>query len=139
MNFDNVIADEGHNYRNSLSAGRETAQLAYLPNPAVSQIARDMSVKSAADEKYNGRGVTLLTATPLVNSPLDAFNMLSHVVPVEDWKAMGILTPDDFVRVFGETANVVVQKISGELMDKQGLVGFKTLMVYAAFSIAGPH
>lgn len=65
--------------------------------------------------------------------------MLSHVVPVEDWKAMGILTPDDFVRVFGETANVVVQKISGELMDKQGLVGFKTLMVYAAFSIAGPH
>ncbi|MCU3341325.1 SNF2-related protein [Enterobacter hormaechei subsp. hoffmannii] len=128
MNFDNVIADEGHNYRNSLSAGRETAQLAYLPNPAVSQIARDMSVKSAwLMKKYNGRGVTLLTATPLVNSPLDAFNMLSHVVPVEDWKAMGILTPDDFVRVFGETANVVVQKISGELMDKQGLVGFKNL------------
>lgn len=128
MNFDNVIADEGHNYRNSLSAGRETAQLAYLPSPAVSQIARDMAVKSAwLMKKFNGRGVTLLTATPLVNSPLDAFNMLSHVVPVEDWKAMGILTPDDFVRVFGETANVVVQKISGELTDKQGLVGFKNL------------
>lgn len=128
MNFDNVIADEGHNYRNSLSAGRETAQLAYLPNPSVSQTARDMSVKSAyLMKKFNGRGVTLLTATPLVNSPLDAFNMLSHVVPVEEWKAMGILTPDDFVRVFGETASVVVQKVSGELMDKQGLVGFKNL------------
>lgn len=128
MNFDNVIADEGHNYRNSLSAGRETAQLAYLPSPSVAQTARDMAVKSAwLMKKYNGRGVTLLTATPLVNSPLDAFNMLSHVVPVEDWKAMGILTPDDFVRVFGETANVVVQKISGELVDKQGLVGFKNL------------
>lgn len=128
MNFDNVIADEGHNYRNSLAAGRETAQLAYLPNPAVSQIARDMAVKSAyLMKKFNGRGVTLLTATPLVNSPLDAFNMLSHVVPVEEWKAMGILTPDDFVRVFGETANVVVQKISGEVVDKQGLVGFKNL------------
>lgn len=128
MNFDNVIADEGHNYRNSLAAGRETAQLAYLPNPSVSQIARDMAVKSAyLMKKFNGRGVTLLTATPLVNSPLDAFNMLSHVVPVEEWKAMGILTPDDFVRVFGETANVVVQKISGEVVDKQGLVGFKNL------------
>ncbi len=128
MNFDNVIADEGHNYRNSLSAGRETSQLAYLPNASVSQIARDMSVKSAyLMKKFNGRGVTMLTATPLVNSPLDAFNMLSNVVPVEEWKAMGILTPDDFVRVFGETANVVVQKISGELVDKQGLVGFKNL------------
>lgn len=128
MNFDSVIADEGHNYRNSLSAGRETSQLAYLPNPSVSQIARDMAVKSAyMMKKFNGRGVTILTATPLVNSPLDAFNMLSHVVPVEEWKAMGILTPDDFVRVFGETATVVVQKISGELVDKQGLVGFKNL------------
>lgn len=128
MHFDSVIADEGHNYRNSHSAGREAGQLAYLPNPSVSKIARDMAVKSQyMMKKYNGRGVVMLTATPLVNSPIDAFNMLSHVVSLEEWKAMGILTPDDFVRVFGETETVTVQKVSGELEDKQGLVGFKNL------------
>lgn len=128
MNFDSVIADEGHNYRNSYSAGREAGQLAYLPNPSVSKIARDMAVKSQyMMKKFNGRGVVMLTATPLVNSPIDAFNMLSHVVSLDEWKAMGILTPDDFVRVFGETETVTVQKVSGELEDKQGLVGFKNL------------
>lgn len=87
-----------------------------------------MAVKSQyMMKKYNGRGVVMLTATPLVNSPIDAFNMLSHVVSLDEWKAMGILTPDDFVRVFGETESVTVQKISGELEDKQGLVGFKNL------------
>lgn len=128
MNFDSVIADEGHNYRNSHSAGREAGQLAYLPNPSVSKIARDMAVKSQyMMKKFNGRGVVMLTATPLVNSPIDAFNMLSHVVSLDEWKAMGILTPDDFVRVFGETETVTVQKVSGELEEKQGLVGFKNL------------
>ena len=46
MQFDSVIVDEGHNYRNSYSAGREASQLAYLPVPSVSQSARDMAVKT---------------------------------------------------------------------------------------------
>lgn len=128
MGFDSVIADEGHNYRNSFGAGREAGQLAYLPNPSVSQMARDMAVKSAyMMKKNNGRGVVMLTATPLVNSPIDAFNMLSTVVPQEEWIRMGILTPDDFVRVFGKTETVQVQKLSGEVEEKQGLVGFQNL------------
>jgi len=128
MRFDSVIADEGHNYRNSFGAGREAGQLAYLPNPSVSQMARDMAVKSAyMMQKNNGRGVVMLTATPLVNSPIDAFNMLSTVVPQSEWIRMGILTPDDFVRVFGKTETVQVQKLSGEVEEKQGLVGFQNL------------
>ncbi|HCS6315415.1 TPA: DEAD/DEAH box helicase family protein [Escherichia coli] len=128
MNFDSVIADEGHNYRNSFGAGREAGQLAYLPNPAVSKMARDMAVKAAyMMKRHNGRGVVMLTATPLVNSPIDAFNMLSTVIPQHEWMHMGIITPDDFVRVFGKTATVQVQKISGEVEEKQGLVGFQNL------------
>lgn len=128
MNFDSVIADEGHNYRNSFGAGREAGQLAYLPSPAVSKMARDMAVKAAyMMDRNNGRGVVMLTATPLVNSPIDAFNMLSTVIPQADWLKMGIITPDDFVRVFGKTETVQVQKISGEVEEKQGLVGFQNL------------
>lgn len=128
MHFDSVIADEGHNYRNSYSAGREASQLAYLPSPQVAQSARDMAVKNAyLMNKNNGRGPVLLTATPVVNSPIDAFNMLSHCVTYADWQRMGIYTPDDFVKEFGQTQLCDVIKLSGDIEQKQGLVGFKNL------------
>jgi len=128
MHFDSIIVDEGHNYRNSYAAGREAAQLAYLPTGAVAKTARDMALKTAyTTSNNNGRGPVFLTATPLVNSPIDAFNMLSHVVSNDEWRRMGILTPDDFVKTFGLTEEVTVQKISGEIERKQGLVGFKNL------------
>lgn len=128
MGFDSVIVDEGHNYRNSYAAGREAAALAYLPTGAQAKSAKDMAVKNAyLMKKYNGRGPVMLTATPLVNSPIDAYNMLSHVVPLDEWKKMGIHTPDDFVKVFGETRSVNVQKLSGEVVEKEGLVGFANL------------
>ncbi|CDL85227.1 hypothetical protein [Xenorhabdus szentirmaii] len=128
MGFDNAIIDEGHNYRNSYSVGQEASQLAYLPTSALAKSARDMAVKNAyLMRQNNGRGAVMLTATPLVNSPIDAFNMLSHIVPMEEWQRMGIYTPDDFVKVFGMTEYVDVQKISGEIETKLGLVGFQNL------------
>lgn len=128
MGFDSVIVDEGHNYRNSYSAGREAAALAYLPTGAQAKSAKDMAIKNAyLMKKNNGRGPVMLTATPLVNSPIDAFNMLSHVVPMEEWHRMGIHTPDDFVKVFGKTEMVNVQKLSGEIEMKEGLTGFLNL------------
>ncbi|WP_248698686.1 hypothetical protein [Escherichia coli] len=49
-----------------------------------------MAVKAAyMMKRNNGRGVVMLTATPLVNSPIDAFNMLSTVIPQESGCAMG--------------------------------------------------
>ncbi|HAV1601568.1 TPA: DEAD/DEAH box helicase family protein [Enterobacter hormaechei subsp. xiangfangensis] len=128
MHFDSVIADEGHNYRNSYGAGREASQLAYLPNSAVAKSARDMAVKNAyMMKKNNGRGAVMLTATPLVNSPIDAFNMLSHIVPASEWQRMGIHGPDDFVKMFGKTEQVFVTKIDGTTEAKEGLVGFQNL------------
>lgn len=128
MGFDSVIADEGHNYRNSYKNGREASQLAYLPTSAVAQSARDMAIKNAYLMKKNGgRGPVLLTATPVVNTPIDAYNMLSHVLPKEYWQKMGIYSPDDFVKFFGKTRLETVQKISGEVEEKMALVGFENL------------
>lgn len=128
MHFDSVIGDEGHNYRNSYSAGREASQLAYLPNSAVAKSARDMAIKNAYLMKQNnGRGAVMLTATPFVNSPIDAFNMLSHLIPAKEWQRMGIHTPDDFVKLFGKTEQVFVTKIDGSTEARDGLVGFQNL------------
>ncbi|WCH25188.1 helicase-related protein [Aeromonas salmonicida] len=128
MGFDNLIIDEAHNYRNSYQAGRESSKLAYLPTQASAKMAIDLAVKSSyMREKHNGRGPVLLTATPTVNSPIDIFNMLSHVLSIEEWGLMGITDVDDFIKVFGEVEDVLVQKLSGEVESKQGLVGFKNL------------
>jgi N12 class adenine-specific DNA methylase len=128
MGFDNVIIDEGHNYRNSYKAGREASKLAYLPTQASAQVSVDLSLKGQLiKEKNGGRGVVLLSATPTVNSPTDIFNMLSHVMTPDQWSQLGIVDVDDFVRVFGETDEMPVQKLSGEVEMKTALVGFKNL------------
>lgn len=128
MGFDNLIIDEAHNYRNSYQAGRESSKLAYLPTQASAKMALDLAVKSShMRAKNNGRGPVMLTATPTVNSPIDIFNMLSHVLSIEEWGQMGITDVDDFIKVFGEVEDVLVQKLSGEVVNKEGLVGFKNL------------
>jgi len=64
MNFDRVIVDEGHRFRNSFKIqDGDTAKLAYLPNPAIAKRATNMAMKSAyLRDKYNGKGTILLTA-----------------------------------------------------------------------------
>lgn len=128
MGFDNIIVDEGHNYRNSYKAGRESSKLAYLPTQASAQVSVDLAVKGQhIKAKNGGRGVVLLSATPTVNSPTDIFNMLSHVMTPDQWSQLGIVDVDDFIRVFGETEEMPVQKLSGEVEMKTALVGFRNL------------
>ena len=128
MGFDTVIVDEGHNYRNSYEAGYRTGQLAYLPTAPSSDVAIDMALKSEYLRKKNGgRGTVLLTATPTVNSPNDIYNMLSLVISPEEWGQMGITDVDDFIELYGETALENITKLSGEIEEKEALVGFKNL------------
>jgi len=128
MGFDRVIVDEAHSMKNSFAMGGDTQQLAYLPNPASSQRARDMAMKTAwLREKYDGKGTILLTATPVANSPIEIFNMLNLVVDSSEFERLGIYTPDDFVRQFGIIEMVDKVRVSGELVKTEGLKGFKNL------------
>lgn len=129
MGFDRVIVDEAHRFRNSFQIqDGDTAKLAYLPNPAISQRATDMAMKSAyLREKYNGKGTILLTATPVANSPIEIFNMLSLVIDSSEFERYGIYTPDDFVKQFGKIDLVEKPTIRGEIVNREGLAGFKNL------------
>lgn len=128
MGFNSVIADEGHSFKNSFSAGKEAQRLAYLSSPVPSQRALDMNMKmSHLRDSNNGRGSYLLTATPLTNSPLEMFNMLSQVLPVEAFEQFGVHTPDDFIRVFGKTEVIDRISVSGDLVSSEALVGFQNL------------
>lgn len=128
MGFDTVIVDEGHNYRNSYEAGYRTGQLAYLPTAPSSDVSVDMALKSEYLRKKNGgRGTVLLTATPTVNSPNDIYNMLSLVISPDEWAQMGIVDVDDFIEIYGDVALESITKLSGEIEEKEALVGFKNL------------
>ncbi|MFI3273248.1 SNF2-related protein [Vibrio sp.] len=128
MGFKSVIVDEAHSFKNSFKAGDNTGDIAYLPTPAESQRAIDMAMKMAYLRDQNeGRGSVLLSATPVTNSPMEIFNMLSLVLPVEEFEKFGIYTVDDFIRVFGKIATVDKMTVKGEIVQKDGLVGFQNL------------
>lgn len=128
MNFDLVIADEGHNYRNSQDAGQLGRNLVYVSAGQEAQVAADMRQKlHYLKRKHNGRGAILLTATPTPNSPLDIYNMLSHVMTTDEWMKLGIANQDDFIKHFGEVSEVMISRISGGIAHVEGLTGFKNL------------
>lgn len=130
MGFDSIIMDEAHNYKNTFRPAQSAwgDKIRYLPGSGVSGIARDLSIKSHYLRSLtNGRGVYGLSATPVTNSPLEVFNILSLVVPIEEFEKLGINTPEDFIAMFAKTKEVRYQNISGEQKDGPGVVGFKNL------------
>lgn len=128
MGFTSIIADEFHQFKNSFEGGEQTSQIAYLPTAPSSKRALDMTMKcSYMREANDGRGVYGLTATPVTNSPMEIFNMLSYVAPMEEFERFGVYTVDDFVRVFGKIETVDKVMVSGEVKSKDGLVGFRNL------------
>ncbi len=126
--FDNVIIDEGHDFRNSYKGGSYGNKLDYLPNAAQADRALDMQIKNNFLKARNdGKGVYMLTATPTVNSPVDAFNMLSHIMPPDAFARMGIVNSDDFIRLFGRTGETAVTRLSGKVETREALLGFQNL------------
>ena len=127
--FDSVMVDEAHRFKNSYKTGNDSQKLAYLPVVSKSSDrATDMAIKmSALRDANNGRGPIMLSATPITNSPIEIFNMLSLVMPMEEFEQYGVHTPDDFVRVFGKTGIVEKLKITGKSEETEGLTGFQNL------------
>lgn len=128
MGFDSIISDESHFFKNSLSRGEKMGGIAGISSPDPSDIAIDMAIKCDwLRRRNNGRGVYGLTATPVTNSPIEIFNMLSLVCPIEEFDKMGIHTVDDFIRVFGKVEER--ERLSTALVAemKDTLVGFQNL------------
>ncbi len=90
-------------------------------------------MRLAKTRNNNGRGVYGLTATPVTNSPIEVFNMLSLVAPKEDFERMGVRTVDDFVRQFGAVEGIG-QMFPMILSEPILLLASKTCRDYAIFS-----
>ncbi|WP_109479105.1 SNF2-related protein [Paraburkholderia sp. C35] len=100
MGIDSLVLDEAHNYKNSKLTSSEFKGAKYLADPAKSQRGMDMQAKSWYVRGLSTRndGVLALTATPVTNSPLEVYSMLTLALGEREVNAMyGVNGADSFM------------------------------------------
>lgn len=125
LGIDMLIADEAHSYKNLIESVLYS-DIKYL-NVKHSQRATDFYFKSKIiRNKNNDRGVYSMTATPISNSPMEAFNMLLPIAETE-FERMGINNVDDFVKKFAEVDAVPTMSAAAKIVNKSVFTKFKNL------------
>ena len=131
LNFDHITIDEAHNMKNVFEraeAGgkRQANEFRYITG-ASSERGVKAFLHSQYIQKNNGdRNVTLLTATPFTNSPIEIYSMLSHVSrdKLQEKKLTNI---NDFISHFVELKQEYVIKGNGKIEVQDVAKGFKNL------------
>lgn len=99
---DFLLVDEGADYKNLFTAPTYFGAVPkYAGGSAVSARAWQMHLRAFATRQQNehGRGVVLMTATPLKNSPIELYNLL-HIVNPAIWERAGINCAEQFAERF---------------------------------------
>ncbi|MCD0168053.1 hypothetical protein IHN59_00240 [Deinococcus sp. 23YEL01] len=98
----------------------------YMGAGGESKRAQDFNYKARhLRERNGGHGIYFLTATPTKNSPLEVFNMLSHIT--DGLSKRGIGLTDDFVNRYCKIESRSVPALDGTYESKPCVVGFKNL------------
>jgi predicted RNA methylase len=100
MGVDSLVLDEAHNYKNSKMTSSQFKGAKYLADPAKSQRGMDMQAKAWFIRNLTPRndGVLSLTATPITNSPLEMYAMLTLALGEREVNAMyGVTGADSFM------------------------------------------
>ncbi|MCA8037044.1 N-6 DNA methylase [Burkholderia arboris] len=100
MGVDSLVIDEGHNYKNSKTTSSQFKGAKFLADPAKSQRGLDMQAKAWYVRGLSTRndGVLSLTATPITNSPLEVYSMLTLAIGEREVNAMyGVTGADSFM------------------------------------------
>lgn len=104
IGIDHIFLDEAQNYKN-LMYYTNLKKVKDMGDAEGSERSYDMKVKADYLRGLNGKGLTFLTATPIMNSPVEAYNMLSYLSE-DDLKAKGIYSLDDFIQAFGNIETI---------------------------------
>jgi SNF2 family DNA or RNA helicase len=100
MGIDSLVLDEAHNYKNSKMTSSQFKGAKYLADPSKSQRGMDMQAKAWYVRGLTARndGVLSLTATPVTNSPLEVYAMLTLALGEREVNAMyGVSGADSFM------------------------------------------
>lgn len=131
LGIDALVVDEAHHFKNAKQAF-SVKRVKGIASPDKSNRAVDMGVKTWFIRGGNARkdGILLLTATPITNSPLEIYAMLSLAVGEQRVnKAMLDTTKgaDDFLLAICEIQDRNDKKITGEDVSVSSLTGIVNL------------
>lgn len=127
--FDHVTVDEAHNFKNVFSScGKDPATGRKLFNISAGQSTRAVKmffITNYIQAKF-GKRVTLLTATPFTNSPLEMYSMLSFIglESLNQYKLFNI--KKFFEQFILETIEYAIDA-KGEIITKPVIKSFKNV------------
>ncbi|NYT68807.1 N-6 DNA methylase [Pusillimonas noertemannii] len=116
MGVDSIVIDEAHSYKNSKTT-TDFQGAKYLSAPTVSNRGMDAQIKTwyiRGQSKLND-GVLALTATPITNSPLEIYSMLTLAVgEAEVNRRMGgVRGADAFMEAFCDISEETTTSLAG--------------------------
>jgi hypothetical protein len=121
LKIDFLVADEAHKYKGSQApSGRLNAR--GLGAGSVSQIATDFLSKARIIQaQNNGKNVLLVSATPIVNSPVELYGMIHMVAPELFLDTIRIHNVDQFLERYAEFGEETVVDDEGNLRIRKYL------------------
>lgn len=128
IGVDAVIADEMHHQKNLVALRSRFGETPkYMGGSGLSSRALDFNMKSRWLLGENGgKNVFGLTATPIKNSPLEIYAMMSHVAP-ELMENIGIRNSEEFIDRFAKLEQGMAITTSGVMEEATITAGFKNM------------
>jgi len=132
LGIDSIVMDEAHAYKNSAES-HEFAPAKYLALSEASSRGLDAQIKCWYVRGTNTRrdGVLMLTATPITNSPLEIYSMLSLAVGADrvNDSAVYCKGPDSFLSSICKVDNQEGMSIAGEPRNESVFTGLENLEI----------
>ena len=116
LGIDSLVMDEAHVYKNSKeSVSSQFDRIKYLSNPPASSRGIDMLAKANYIRQKHYDGILCLTATPITNSPVEIYSILSIVLG-EGFinRALNINGLSDFITLFCQIESGEDYGVDGE-------------------------
>ncbi|MDE6277343.1 MAG: hypothetical protein K2M06_04465 [Muribaculaceae bacterium] len=127
MGIDAILVDEAHEYKH---LGFATAMQRGVKgvDPSFSKKSQGVYLKTqAVMERNNGRNVVFATGTPISNTAAEIWTFMRYLMPADQMKAYDIFYFDDFVRNFGNLAQMVEFKTNGKFAEVSRFAGYVNL------------
>ncbi|MDD5688516.1 MAG: JAB domain-containing protein [Elusimicrobia bacterium] len=129
LGFDHIILDEAHRYKNIFTSAKIEKGEAneYSSVRGGRSSARGIKTYLATQyilNKYNNRGVFLLTATPFTNSPMEYYSMLS-LLAKKRMEESGLKNVNVFMTAFMDMKTSFVIKADRTLQQEDIIERFK--------------
>lgn len=128
MGIDAILVDEAHEYKH---LGFATAMQRGVKgvDPSYSKKSQGVFLKAqAVMERNNGRNVVFATGTPISNTAAEIWTFMRYLMPVDTMKSYGIYYFDDFVRNFGNIAQMVEFSTNGKFKENNRFAGYVNLL-----------